>query len=216
MNKTIHQLFANLDSWRHLPSYQQDGRANVFFSIYLPEYLKKRRGYDVQMVIPDFPIRVGTVRPLTDNNRSFRIDYLVKVCNPSMVILFKLKMDMRSKRSEQDWYFAEAKKRGIRQLLIGLKKIVAASSPKSQYDFLLRSLECAGLIQLSGKGDFRILDAKSEITTMYIQPNTASGDNVITFAELADFVSEKSDDLSKRFAQSLREWGSGNPAGEGG
>jgi hypothetical protein len=210
MNKTIHQLFANLDSWRNLPSYQQDRRANVFFSVYLPEYLRKRCGYDVQMVIPDFPVRVGTVRPLTDNNRSLKVDYLVKICNPSMVILVKLKMDMRSRRSEQDWYFDEAKKRGVRQLLVGLKKIVAATSPKSQYDFLLRSLESTGLIQLSNKGDFRILDTKSEITTMYIQPNATSGENVITFAELADFVSQQSDELSQRFAQSLREWAKSN------
>jgi hypothetical protein len=200
MNNPIHQLFANLDSRRHLPSYQLERRADVFFSIYLPEYLNQRRGYDVQMVIPDFPIRVGTVRPLTDNNKSFKIDYFVKVSNPSMVILVKLKTDIRSRRSEQDWYLAEAKKRGVRQFLIGLKKIVAATSPKSQFDYLLRSLECAGLIQFSDKRDFHILDGKHEISPMYIQPNATSSDNVITFAELADFVSEKSDDLSQRFA----------------
>jgi hypothetical protein len=206
MNKPIHQLFENLDSWRHLPAYQLGRRADIFFSVYLPEYLKKRYDYDVQVVIPDFPIRVGTVRPLTDNNSSYKIDYFVKVNNPSTVILVKLMTDTGSKRSEQGWYLAEAKKRGVRQLLLGLKKIVAAGSPKSQYDFLLRSLECAGLIQFANSSDFRILDTDCEIAIMYVLPHAGSGDNVITFEEMADFVSQKSDDLSKRFAQSLREW----------
>jgi hypothetical protein len=206
MNKAIQQLFTNLDSWQHLPTYDLGRKADIFISVYLPEYLKKRYGYDVQMTIPDFPIRVGTVRPLTNSNGSFKIDYFIKVRNPNKVILLKFKANNKVSGPEKDWYLGEAKRKGIRQLLIGLKKIVAASSPKSQYDFLLRSLESAGLIQLSGRGDFRILDAKCEIAAMYIQPNAASGDNVITFAELADFVSQQSDELSQRFAQSLRAW----------
>jgi hypothetical protein len=135
MNEPIHQLFANLDSWRHLPSYQLARRADIIFSVYLPEYLKKKYGYHVQVVIPDFPIRVGTVRPLTDNNSSFKIDYFVKVSNPSMVILLKFMMERKSKGLEPDWYLAEAKKKGVRQLLIGLEKLVAGSTPKNRFDF---------------------------------------------------------------------------------
>ncbi len=82
---------------------------------------------------------------------------------------------------------------------------------KRKYDYLLGRLESAGLIQLSGKGDFRILDAKHKISLIYVQPDEANGEHVITFAELADIVSEKSDDRSQRFAPSLREWMTNNP-----
>jgi hypothetical protein len=214
MNKSIHQLFENLDTWRHLPSYQLGRRADIIFWVYLPEYLKKKFGYDVQVVIPDFPIRVGTVRPVTDNNSSFKVDYFVKVSNPSMVILLKFMTESGSKRSEPDWYLTEAKKKGVRQLLSGLRKIVTGSTPRSRFDYLLRSLECAGLIQVTETNHFHILDAEHDISIMYIQPNATSDNNVVTFAELADFVSQKSDDLSQRFAQSLREWATGKKGAE--
>jgi hypothetical protein len=210
MSEAIEQLFSNLDSWQHLPAFDLGRKADIFISVYLPEYLKKRYGYDVQMIIPDFPIRVGTVRPLTDSNGSFKIDYFIKVRKPNKVILLKFRTNNKTSRPEKDWYLAEAKRKGIRQLLTGLKKIVAASSPKSQFDYLLERLECTGLIQLSGKGDFRILDAECDITIIYVQPDSTPSLNIITFTDIADFISEQRDDLSQRFARSLREWGKGH------
>jgi hypothetical protein len=101
---------------------------------------------------------------------------------------------------------AEAKKRGIRQLLLGLKKIVSASTAKHQFEYLLHCLESAGLIQLSGKANFRIVDVKHAISTMHIQPVAEPGNDVITYAELANFVRQQSDSLSQGFAHSLLEW----------
>jgi hypothetical protein len=63
---------------------------------------------------------------------------------------------------------------------------------------------------MSDGNDFQILDADHEIAIMYIRPMATSGDNVITVAEMADVVGQKSDDMSQRFAQSLREWAGGN------
>ena len=38
----IDRLFDRMDRWRHLPSYQLERRADLFFSLYLPEVLQKR------------------------------------------------------------------------------------------------------------------------------------------------------------------------------
>ena len=32
-------------------------------------------------MLPEFPVRVGTVDPNSDTNQSFKIDYLVKIKN---------------------------------------------------------------------------------------------------------------------------------------
>ncbi len=208
MSDPINQLFANLDSWRHYPSYQLERRADVFFSIYLPGFLKEKRGYDVQIIIPEFPIRVGTIHPKADINKSFKIDYLVKVNNPSRVLFIELKTDNSSRRPKQDWYLNEAKKAGMQSLLSGLKKIYAATNAKDKYQHLLRGLETANLIRLSSKKGFEVVDDENEITVLFLQPNSNGDDNTITFGEFAEYVGNNEDELSQRFSKSLREWAS--------
>ena len=39
----INQLFNNLDTWRHLPNYQLERRADIFFSLYLAEVLQAQK-----------------------------------------------------------------------------------------------------------------------------------------------------------------------------
>ena len=40
----LEELFARLDDWRHLPAYQLERRADIFFSLYLPDVLARRVG----------------------------------------------------------------------------------------------------------------------------------------------------------------------------
>ena len=37
---TIERVFKLLDNWRHLPDYQLERRADIFFALFLPEVLK--------------------------------------------------------------------------------------------------------------------------------------------------------------------------------
>lgn len=206
MNSLIEQLFANLDRWRHLPAYQLERRADIFFSVYLPEFLKEKRGYEVQGIIPEFPIRVGTVYSKDDINKSFKVDYLVKLNNPSRVLFVELKTDDSSRREKQDWYLTEAQKKGMRSLLHGISQIYAATNAKDKYRHLLRSLEEANLIRLSSGDSFEVVEDENEISILYLQPNSSSNSDTVTFDELAEFVGKKQDELSQRFAKSLREW----------
>ena len=45
--KQIDTLFNRVDAWRHLPNYQLERRADLFFSLYLPEVLKAKLGFPV-------------------------------------------------------------------------------------------------------------------------------------------------------------------------
>jgi hypothetical protein len=205
LNELINQLFANLDMWRHFPAYQLERRADVFFSIFLPDYLKTERGFDVQAIIPEFPIRVGTIHSKKEINKSFKVDYLIKVRNSNRILFIELKTDNTSRRDKQDWYLSAAKKKGMQSLLRGLQQIYRATNSKSKYRHLLRALERADLIRLADHGGFEIIPQEIDISILYLQP-TGDADSTITFDQLANFVGKKQDDLSRRFSQSLREW----------
>ncbi len=44
----VDSLFDRLDAWRHLPNYQLERRADIFFSLYLAEALEEKYGTDTQ------------------------------------------------------------------------------------------------------------------------------------------------------------------------
>jgi hypothetical protein len=207
MNENINKLFANLDKWRHFPAYQLERRADIFFSIYLPDYLKAEKGYDVDSIIPEFPIRVGTINSQIDINKSYKIDYLIKLRNHNRVLFIELKTDYLSRRTKQDKYLIEAKEVGMYSLLNGLKNIYKGTYSKNKYKHLLRELDVAGFIRFIDKEDFEIVDNEYEISILYLQPD-GFGEDVITFKQLAEFIDNKDDYLSKRFSQSLKDWSS--------
>ena len=86
-HQTISDLFGLLDKWRHLPDYQLERRADIFFALFLPEVLGKHFGICINpILIPEFPIRKVTVAPwLAKNGRddsSKKVDYLALQKSP--------------------------------------------------------------------------------------------------------------------------------------
>lgn len=203
----IDRLFTLLDEWRVLPAYQLERRADIFFAIYLDAIIKARFGVDVEYIIPEFPVRVGDIADnLPELNKSFKIDY-VAVCQQKRRVYFvELKTDQGSRRDKQDWYLKRAKEINITKLMDGIIKIYAATAQKRKYD---------NLIQIFKKLEWLSKDAGSgqniskdyEIGVVYIQPtNIENDENVISFTMIADYLSSHTDDLTKRFVQSLKEW----------
>jgi len=205
--KHINDIFDNMDVWRHLPSYQLERRADIFFSIYLPDILSHKFGVNIEGVIPEFPIRVGTIDPNIDNNRSFKVDYLVKANDGKTIIFVELKTDESSRRDKQDWYLERAKQTGLTKLLDGVHKIYKATNSKKKYRHLLGILQNMGFIVLGYSGAFEIIQADHDIQIVYIQPkNPDRQDNVITFQEASEIIERYGDELSLRFSKSLLKW----------
>jgi len=76
MEKII-EVFDKMDMWRHLPNYQLERRADIFFSIYLPEVLESKFGIKINnKLIPEFPVRIGTIYPNIATDKSYKIDYV--------------------------------------------------------------------------------------------------------------------------------------------
>ncbi len=211
---TINDIFDNLDSWRNLPAYQLERRADIFFSIYLPAILSQKFGVEIEGLIPEFPIRVGTIHQKVDINKSFKVDYLAKVNDSRTIMFVELKTDDGSRRDKQDWYLERAKKVGLVELLVGVRQIYQATNSRKKYEYLLNMLQEMKFVTLSNNGTFEITQADYAIQIVYIQPNNPDNqDNVITFQEISEVVEKHGDELSLRFSQSLLKWAN-SKAGE--
>ena len=88
----IDTIFDRMDAWRHLPNYQLERRADLFFSLYLPEVLESKLGYSVaEHIVPEFPVRIGTIYPDIPIDKSYKIDYVaLSPCRLTLIRRFLL------------------------------------------------------------------------------------------------------------------------------
>jgi hypothetical protein len=219
---TIDTLFGLLDEWRHLPNYQMERRADIFFALYLPDFIRERFSLSSSVtLVPEFPVHMGTIYPLNPINRSYKIDYLAVTDDLSYIALVELKTDYRSRRDGQDEYLALAARAGIGALLDGLLKIVQATQFRSKYGHLLSSLERLRLLEvaepspLASAPDWERLCGNTSLIkaariscspkVLYLQPQPSLPDD-IGFDEFAAWLDRYQDPLARRFQQSIRRW----------
>jgi hypothetical protein len=219
----INNLFNRMDAWRHLPNYQLERRADLFFSLYLPEVLEVKLGFPVQdRLIPEFPVRIGTIYPEISSDKSYKIDYVALSVNTSKAIFVELKTQGMSRRVKQDKYLIAAKKVGFPALLEGVLEIFRATNSKRKYFFLLEYLESMGLLQIpmqmkeiisrsilqglnEASRNIKITTHTTESFIIYVQPN-GKGKDIISFEDFRTVVQKHTDLVSQRFAKSLIEW----------
>lgn len=203
----IEKIFTLLDEWRNLPAYQLERRADIFFALYLPRIIEQKFGVTIEYIIPEFPVRIGNIYPkakLEYQNRSFKIDYVAISEKRNTVYLIELKTDDSSRREKQDWYLKSAKNNNIQDLIDGILKIYQATNSKKKYGNLLNLLADIGWVDK----DLKINKSHDYvIEIVYIQPNfIQSNETIISFDEIAHFLSKEEDVLTKRFVKSLIEW----------
>ena len=100
--KPTQTLFDRMDSWRHLPNYQLERRADLFFSLYLSEVLNAKLGFHVKdQIIPEFPVRIGTIYPDIPIDKSYKIDYVLLSADSDKAILVELKTEGLSRRENK-------------------------------------------------------------------------------------------------------------------
>ena len=227
MTELLELLFKNLNDWRHLPAYQLERRADIFFSLYLKEvvekYLQQERGKFVELeelIIPEFPLKSA------GSNKSTKVDYSLFAKDRSSVIFIELKTDNRSTRKEQVDYLFQAQKDGFQKILNGFKAIFAATNDFEKYFHLARKLEELGFLKLPGNlqnkifttsprhglreiiGSIEVNRDDPDIKAFYLKPLEGKKDEfpAIDFDFFANHVGLHQDELSRRFADSLRAW----------
>lgn len=229
MEKNIDQVFKNLDSWRHLPSYQLERRADIFFSLYLKDVLEEKfadrlKGIPLfDLLVPEFPLRKGTYDAKNEkSNQSTKVDYLAVSKDHKHVFLVELKTDDASVGSNEK-YLQSAKRTGFEKLLNGVLAIRKASAAHGKYDCLMELLEKLELVKEEQKPNIPKLKSSStsdyqvtlkvknpRIAVVMLTPTKLTKNhhkfNSITFLHFRKTVEKYDDPLSMRFLKSLKEW----------
>ena len=217
----IDRIFDLLDRWRHLPAYQLERRADIFFGLFLPDVLDHHllpRDLAVNpRLIPEFPLGQ------TATKRSDKADYLALSKDGRHAFLIELKTDIGSLRDSQNRYLATAVERGMTKLLHDVKSMAKARNLRARrkYFHLLQAIADLSLMELPAEleekiygdahgvyeciDDINISHTVCQLEVIYVLPKAEDGKDCIDFATFAGVV-EKRGELGRRFAKSLLEW----------
>lgn len=217
----IATLFAFLERWRHLPAYQLERRADIYFGLFLPDVLDdhlRSRGLAIDpRIIPEFPLGQTTSR------RSDKADYFALSVDRSRAFLIELKTDLRSVRADQERYLEQAQARGMADLLARVKSMANAAKPyaRRKYFHLLWTLVELGLVELPSdladkiygppRGVHKCIDAiriapvLPALETIHVLPTAKNTRNCIDFQTFARVVQSRGE-IGREFARHLHQW----------
>jgi hypothetical protein len=126
------RFFETLVAHKRLPKYQFERRVDAIMAIFLPAILQELRGWKVDLVCPEFPLKKPS------NNQSTNADHLLfrhvdSNGTAEAWILFELKTDDASCNDLQLNTYLTALDRGMPQLLADLYSISGASNARTKY-----------------------------------------------------------------------------------
>lgn len=202
------KYFEMMIDWKKLPAYRAEPRIDSFIGFFLPEIASEFLKDEIVGVIPELPIRLGTVHQKHENtnyaNKSYKVDfYLLGKSGINYFVEFKT--DSKSRRPEQDDYLKKAQNEiGMEKIVDGIKKIKLVSSYKKKYNHLINKL-----IQLKVLNENEKFIGQDKIKVVYVQPNNKKSDeSCIDFQWIHNWLKSKNeiDSFESNFANSLKEW----------
>ena len=210
---TIAKYFETLRDWKKLPAYKAETRVDSIVGFALPQVFAHARDLEVVSVIPELPLRIGSVRPQHEGkrfaNRSYKVDFfVVTACGKNYLVEFKT--DSRSRRENQDDYLQDAKSVGLTAIVTGILTLYSKTTYRQKYEHLLSKLKAAGLIEGSGS-TLEPSVAVDDLQIIYIQPHIKVGDkglNIVDFKTLADALETEfsGDEFMREAALAFRTW----------
>ena len=205
-----------LEDPKHLPTATVETPVEPLVARVLGPVIKSALGYDVVDVIPELPLRLGTIyshhegTPYAD--RPYPVDFYAPTrCGRDLLVEFK--SDSLGSAGQGNDCLKIAKELGMTQIVDGILKVHRAA-PGKQYNPLLQKLESLGLVERHG-GDFGPGEARARLVeVVYIQPQrpaTENGTRIIDFAHLVGVIRETmaGDGRFERFAERLEKWAEG-------
>jgi len=201
--------FEMMKDWKKLPAYKAEPRIDSLIGYYLKDILSEFCEDDIIGIVPEFPIRIGTIdskyEKSTYADRSYKVDfYLLSTSEKNYFVEFKT--DSSSRRDKQDWYLRVAKDRGMQEIVEGVVKIASVSSYKKKYNHLLSKLKQLNLLN-NNQG---YIGNSNNINIIYVQPNEKGRKNevVITFDWISKWLNRKYGDneFVKNLSLALADW----------
>ena len=219
-------IFQHLNRWRHLPAYQLERRADIFFSAYLKGMVEEFTGVELEdQIIPELPVKRDIIRPDKRSNQSVKVDYALFSKDRRHIYLVELKTDAASRRDTQDWMYETICRAGLKRILEGIKAITLASKARQKYYHLLASLAELGFLSLPEdlkdylyprrlpgltkrleQVQVQVNHPGPMIEVIYLQPQETDGVRCIDFETFAEYVGRFDDPVSREFSAALRRW----------
>ena len=145
--KSIEQIFKNLNRWRHLPTYQLERRADLFFSLYIKEVVRSHLSRDIltggipveisDPIIPEFALKQHNDLP-KDSNNADRVDYLLLSETKDIAYLVELKTDEKSvMNAKQIKYLEQAKEKSFNEIVEGIIQMFQKKRHVKYFNLLL-------------------------------------------------------------------------------
>jgi hypothetical protein len=210
---SIQSYFSVLRDWKRLPAYRAEPRVDSIVGFALPEILLHNRGERVALVIPELPLRIGSVQPQHEgksySNKSYKVDFFV-MTQDGKNYLVEFKTDSGSRREKQDDYLEAAKNVGLGAVVEGILKLYQATTYKTKYRYLLAKMEDAGLI--SGRNTGHTVSITNDgLHVLYVQPHAKEDDaerDILDFVAVAEALKERfsGDEFMEAAAHAFLAW----------
>lgn len=199
----IYETLNWLNDWKKLPAYKAEPRVDFIVAGALPEIIMNIYNCNISVIIPELPIRIGSIYKDLDIDKSYKVDFYLYLENGKHLFI-EFKTDPGSRRVKQDKYLLASQSVGMKAILDGIIKIYSVTNYKTKYSHLMKKLLTAGLISESNS-IYQPTVIQNEIEILYIQPK-AEQQNEIGFDEVAKLMSESEDIFYKKFSEILFTW----------
>lgn len=210
---SVQSYFSVLRDWKRLPAYRAESRVDSIVGFALPELLLHNRNERVTLVIPELPLRIGSVQPQHEgksfSNKSYKVDFFV-MTEGGKNYLVEFKTDSGSRREKQDDYLDSARKIGLGAVVEGILKLYQATTYKKKYRYLLTKLEEAGLVSCKNAG-YAACIADNRLHVLYVQPHAKDDDvgrDILDFVAVAEALRERfgGDEFMEAAARAFLAW----------
>lgn len=202
--------FEMMVDWKKLPAYRAEPRIDSFVGYFLPKFIEEYLGDRIVGIIPELPIRLGTIKSKADgkeySDKSYKVDFYL-FGESGIHYFVEFKTDSGSRREKQDIYLSEAQEVGMAAIVDGIRRIsrVTSNRYKDKYDHLLDKMTRIGIIDSAGNFSGR----SEQIKIVYVQPSNKVGDVIcIDFQAISTWLQqrESNDDFESYFAEAMTKW----------
>lgn len=201
------EYFEMMIDWKKLPAYKVEPRIDSLIGYFLKSILEDFLQEKFDEIIPELPIRLGTVKPELEKTnyaeRSYKVDFFA-IGNKETNYLIEFKTDTNSRRTKQDEYLKVSKELGTPKIIKGILKISNVSTYTKKYNHLKEKLQKVGLLD----NKFEYSGKNKNLEIIYVQPSNHKKENlIIDFNWIANWLEkDKKDTFKVELANALKIW----------
>lgn len=203
--------FKRLKRWKEYPNFKAEQRVDWILSMAIPILLEEKFKSRCKLILPEFPLRNGTVND-NNSNRSNKIDYYCLLENEEHYLV-ELKTDSDSISSNQINYYKKVKEKIVYEILEGLMKIKDKSRSKDKYNSYIKplignKLIIDGNIRVNKNKKFNIVYIVPDKNNKQLNNNVFKSKEFIVFElkDLCNILKKSDNEFLKELGAIVEEW----------